>query len=69
MEENKVEYFKLSPELAQAIVNYMASRPYQEVYQVMPAIMNLEPVLSEVSQEEADKDILGSDEDSAEADS
>lgn len=68
MEENqgpKVAYFKLPPELAQAIVNYLATKPYQEVFQVMPQIMNLEgvpevaPVPGE-SQEEIDKDILAS---------
>lgn len=72
MEENqgpKVAYFKLPPELAQAIVNYLATKPYQEVFQVMPQIMNLEgvpevtPEMASVpglTQEEVDQDILAS---------
>lgn len=60
--EKKVSYFKLEPELAQSVVNYLATRPYQEVFQLMPHIMNLEGVLSEeeAPQEEDDKEILDS---------
>jgi hypothetical protein len=38
-------------ELVQALVNYLATRPYQEVHQVMPLLLNLTDYTAPVSPE------------------
>jgi hypothetical protein len=36
--------FSISAELAQALVDYLRKRPFDEVYQLVPALLELKPV-------------------------
>lgn len=38
------ETLSIPKDLAQAVVNYLATRPYQEVHQFMPALLSLQPI-------------------------
>lgn len=39
--------FKISEKLLQSVVDYLAQRPYREVYQAIPELQNL-PVVDQV---------------------
>ena len=38
------DYYKFSKELSEAILNYMAQKPYVEVYELISAIQGVEKV-------------------------
>ena len=48
---DKKEYLKLDLELAQALLNYLAPKPYVEVFQLINSLQTL-PKLEEESEED-----------------
>jgi hypothetical protein len=42
--------YKITPELVQGLLNYLATRPYAEVYQAVQALQSLEKI-EEVKEE------------------
>jgi hypothetical protein len=47
---------KISEELAQSVINYLATRPYQEVFQLINGLTNL-PKIKDDKEVEEDKSI------------
>ena len=47
--------YKISPEYLQKIVNYLAARPYQEVFELINVLTKLEQVKEPEEPVEADK--------------
>lgn len=43
----ETKQIKMDVELAQTIVNYLQTKPYQEVHQIIPAIINCKPIEEE----------------------
>lgn len=39
--------YKLSEEVVQGLVNYLSSKPYTDVYQVIPLLLNAEEIIKE----------------------
>jgi hypothetical protein len=42
--------YKISPELTKALLNYLANRPYLEVYQAVQALQSLEEIKEEMEE-------------------
>lgn len=47
-------FYKIPADLLQAVVNYMAERPYKEVGGAMPRLLALEPVAEEAPANKVD---------------
>ena len=46
--------FKIKGELAQAVLNYLAQRPYSEVFQLVQGLQQLEKIIIEEKKDETE---------------